>query len=905
PAAESAPPASLVGREAERAWLVERLVPGGVVAVVGPGGIGKTRLAQDVVADIGDGLGGVSWVDLTHVDTVDGVHAAVKAALAMPADCPVDERQLGRALAESPRRLWVFDNADEVAEPLAGALLAWRRLTDELAFLCTSRRVLPGLPSQLSLPPLSTEAGRRLFVDRSAHPVASDAPVERLIECLDGLPLAIELAAARTGLLTVSQILERLDVSFELLRAPDRLAPSRHRSLGACLDASWRLLSAPARTVMAALSVFAGPFGLSSALEVLEALSAGTALDTLQELVDAHFLVREGADLRTLSVIRAFAGQHLEEPARTRAERVHGRWAASLEPRGAATRSREVLIACRRAVVRGDAELAARCFLVWLDTPDGQAAPGDAQRMVDQVLALDPPSRSKLLVESALVARRRGDLETCRRRRRAAIHELSRELGGPAVSDIDERWLDLAVVQLHLAEDLQDVRRSAESSAMWRAGVERLETMLRAAHGRPARPLETRIHLHLADAKLAEGDAAATREHGYPALAGARELGWRRREGHVLHRLAMAARLEGDLATSEQHLWEARAIHEADDDVTPLANVLRTLGALRYHQGDLAGALEAFRECLGIDVRLGSRAKEAFALGNIGIAQAQLGRVADSRASLAAALGRSDDVGHERYRAMFTAALADLERATGALDRAHERALEAVERARGSGLGYAEAGGWIVLGRVDTERGDLTAAADHFQTAQERFGGHVPGIVGLVRAYVARVASLGGEPAAAHRAVMEAVPALRRGPVAYLAMALLVSAEVDLATGRADAARNAAAEADALYRRMQHAEGSAMALVTRAQCALADGELSERVEGWLHEAEQIASAARARGCLAHIEVLRGGLVLRRGRSAVAEPHFAAAASTIAAFRLRPEAPLAQRLIWAQTLTTSG
>ena len=326
---------SFVGRAAVVHEVAGRLGQDRLVTVTGPGGAGKTRLAGEVAKQVaGRFADGVWLAELAAVRDPAQVAAAVAAALGirdLPAVAASDV--LAAALAQR-QLLLVLDNCEQVigaAAELCGRLLLG---ADDVRVLATSREPLriagearyrlgpltlpdPDNPAE----PDGSEAVA-LFADRAGRADASfaldgdTAPVvARLVARLDGMPLAIELAAARVEALGVAQLLDRIDDRFTLLEAGDRLAAGRQRSLAATVEWSYRLLDERERRVFRAVSVFPGPFTLEGA----EAVAGAGSGPAVLHLVDCSLLVppRAGPDGRSryvmLETLRAYGAGLLAE----------------------------------------------------------------------------------------------------------------------------------------------------------------------------------------------------------------------------------------------------------------------------------------------------------------------------------------------------------------------------------------------------------------------------------------------------------------------------------------------------------------------------------------------------------------------------------------------------------------
>ncbi len=300
---------TFVGREAERARLAERVASHRLVTVVGPGGIGKTRLVAELLAGgVPPFAGGVHGVELAAIGPREEIGSEVAGQLGLPS---LDALLL--RLGDAPALL-VLDNCEHLLGAAARLCAHLLEATPALHLLATSRAPL-GLDGEellvlgpLALPasadPAELEAApaTRLFEDRAraagARPEATAverAAVVELCRRLDGVPLAIELAAARARALTAVELLAHLDRRFDLLQRATPVGRARHRSLRAAIDASYELLEPAERAFFRALGVFVGPFDAERAHAV--AAPPGTdrlaTVDALARLVDRSLLTAE------------------------------------------------------------------------------------------------------------------------------------------------------------------------------------------------------------------------------------------------------------------------------------------------------------------------------------------------------------------------------------------------------------------------------------------------------------------------------------------------------------------------------------------------------------------------------------------------------------------------------------
>jgi predicted ATPase/class 3 adenylate cyclase len=320
------PSTVLVGREAEVASTVARLRPRVLTTIAGPGGVGKTRLAVEAaMAAVADWPDGVWFVDLTSVVAADDAPSAV--ALAVGASIAPGEDVWQEVLThlEHRRALVVLDNCEHVAEGVASLVGDLLMLCPGVGVLATSRTPLGLVAEHVHrLAPLAVDTeldpGVQLFLVRAAGDPDRFRRDDVLALCreLAGLPLAIELAAARTSAIGPGEILRRLRSTPAVLRSRDPGLPVRHRSLQRSLDWSYGLLEPAASCVYRRLSVFSSSFDLEAAEQVCADDGDGgeIAVDDVAELVwalvDASLVQPDEAAgatrYRLLTVMRTHAG---------------------------------------------------------------------------------------------------------------------------------------------------------------------------------------------------------------------------------------------------------------------------------------------------------------------------------------------------------------------------------------------------------------------------------------------------------------------------------------------------------------------------------------------------------------------------------------------------------------------
>jgi predicted ATPase/DNA-binding SARP family transcriptional activator len=332
---------SFVGRRAELDSVKHMLDDNRLVTLTGSGGCGKSRLALHVGAEaVPHNRDGVWLVELADVTTPEQVAQTVIATLNVPEQ--PDQTHLDALIEHARARsmLLILDNCEHLVEACVELAIAVLGACAGVRILATSREVfaVPGeavlrVPS-LGIPPLSGEPPHavseyesvRLFADRAAA-VAPDfildaeaaADVAQICRRLDGLPLAIELAAARLRTLTIGEVAARLDDRFRLLTGGRRGSISRHQTLRAVMDWSFELLPADEAALLSRLSVFAGGFNLAAAEGVCsdERVPADSVLDLLARLVDKSLVSIErgeqGWRYRMLETVREYAWERLTE----------------------------------------------------------------------------------------------------------------------------------------------------------------------------------------------------------------------------------------------------------------------------------------------------------------------------------------------------------------------------------------------------------------------------------------------------------------------------------------------------------------------------------------------------------------------------------------------------------------
>jgi predicted ATPase/DNA-binding CsgD family transcriptional regulator len=311
---------SFIGRRRELAELRKKLAGARLVCLAGPGGVGKTRLAVRGATDLARGFAGGAWmVELAQVQDPALVGNAAMAALDLRDQAATEPLPLLRSYLQDKELLLVVDNCEHLLEAAAQLVTEVIRAAPGVRVIATSREplsvsgehVVPvpplELPAAVAAEPLARLRQNEavlLFTERAAAASGSfeltasnQAAVVDLCRRLDGLPLAIELAAVRTRALTGEQILDRLTDRFSLLTGGSRAALPRHQTLRTTIDWSHDLLEPAERALLRRLGVFAGRFTLEDVESVCTSddVPAARALDLLSSLVDRSLVMREDA----------------------------------------------------------------------------------------------------------------------------------------------------------------------------------------------------------------------------------------------------------------------------------------------------------------------------------------------------------------------------------------------------------------------------------------------------------------------------------------------------------------------------------------------------------------------------------------------------------------------------------
>jgi predicted ATPase/DNA-binding SARP family transcriptional activator len=699
-----APLTSFVGRHAELAEARELLARSRLVTLTGPGGCGKTRLALELARSLLESFpDGVWLVELEAVSDPAGVPESLAAALGLGAGASLGvggeaSRPLMEKVTDYLRGrelLVVLDNCEHLVESCALVAERVLRAAPRVRFLATSRERLAVAGEALSpVPPLGVPApgelrpeqvagsdAVRLFVERATavQPAftldASTAPaVSGICRRLDGIPLALELAAARVRILPPLQIAARLDDRFSLLTSGNRGALPRHQTLRAAIDWSHGLLAGPERDLFGQLSVFVGGCTLEAAEEVCLPAGAGV-LESLSRLVDQSLVVSEDrghARFRMLETLHRYAAERLAESGTAgEFQRRHAEYCLRLAERaepmvrgpqqatwmGRLRAEHDNLSAAISWALRHDPAVAVRLTSAlayfWLI---GRRRLDVRQRLaeaVDAARGAAPASRARALVWAAQLANLEARPDLAAAQAREAL-EILRDAGDPW-------WVALCEAILGLTVGFSaDIGQAGELLEASRARFEALGD--------------------------AWGAALASMFLGYASAFAARH-----EQGAALARRS----LDGFRAAGDQ--WGQTM-------------ALELLGVLARRQGAFDEAVTAFEEALGVVRDLGLHEEVPFLLADLGDLQVHLGGVEAAAVLHKEALDLAQDLGARDAAALARTGLALGARHQGDYGRARDLHREALAFYREAGLAAEMARSLTALGHVEELRGDLDAA---------------------------------------------------------------------------------------------------------------------------------------------------------------------------------------------------
>lgn len=730
----------LLGRAPDLDRVLDALAAGRrLVTLTGPGGVGKSRLAIEAGHALVDDLGAdeVRLVELVGARTEADIVAAVAAVLGVEL-ATSEERSgapaLALALRGRGRLVLLLDNLEQALRPAGAVVEALLAAPAEFRILGTSRQPL-GSEGELALPvgPLDEEASARLFRSRAGPDLLNgygDEPaLEAVLQKLDGLPLAIELAAGWASFLAPADLAARLAQQLDLLAVQEPGRRGRHESLRAAIASSWELLTDVERMALAQLSTFVGAAPVDAVDAVLE-LGAEGPLSVVRRLC-ARSLARQvpppggrpGSPwLKLFEAVRQFAA---EQPGARAAEIRHGEWyrwlgdpegLEALEARGISAgldhlvSSRADLVeACRRALDRGDAAVASATVEALSAVARFRGPLLGYRDLLDRTLALpnlDEEARASLLLtgaEALLAAGRPASAITlldrieawpgsgavlaasvARARARALLHTdvaAACSVAASAVAVAGEADDAALRARCHAT-------RGAVLRAAGRIDESRSELEIALDLARATRDLrtETRVLDQLGRIEFHRSRPIRALSMLTAALEAAREIGDRPMEAELLDAVAMLQSMHDRREEASALLARALDLRRELGDRGGEASSSINWGSMKLSWGDPASARPLLEAGLAIALEVRSARLEAAARGLLGELMMKLGRHPDASRQLARGLELAGELGSPRMEGRFLAVRGQLEFAEGR----PEEARASMEQARallvGAGL---------------------------------------------------------------------------------------------------------------------------------------------------------------------------------------------------------------------------
>ncbi len=712
---------SFIGREAEVAQIAASLSANRLVTLVGSGGCGKSRLAVQVGAEwLSADSDGVWLVELASLNDPVLVAQTVATALGVTQR---SAREWHAELLDYLRRrrlLLILDNCEHLLDAVAELAEQILRQCPQVIILATSREslALAGETTirvaSLAVPPMDGDPAAlaeneavRLFITRAGEALPgfalmaeNVAAVTEICRRLDGLPLALELAAARVRSMTPGQIAQRLDERFKLLTGGSRTALPRQRTLQAAVDWSYQLLGEDEQVVLQEASVFVGGWTLEQAEAVCggERLGPWEVADALTALVDRSMAQFDPIAGRysLLETIRHYAAERLLETGSQAVRDRHLAWFANLAERAYAHRSRPAArewlarLETDRANLRAaldwcsarpehpGAGLRLAGHLYWFWDLKGYWAEGRAQ--LEAALARgaeDCPDRDQILARqgAGLLTMHLDDLDAAERWDRLGL-ELCEQLGD-------------RVAYCRLRHNLGRVAQRREDLT---TATELIAASLAEQRGLDD-PEGLAISLHsLGNLRSLQGDQDQARELLEESLELLRTQGDLGGAAYCLSSLGTVAQLKGDLeAAPRMHEQSLALQHELGDKRGQMFS-LANLGVALHAREDNQAAERCYEEGHLLSVELGDGQSSAVFLVNLGALLIERGALDEAAERLESCLALCEESGVRRLTAYCLRNLGALARRRGQRDAARRRYLEslAVRREIGDRLGYAE-----------------------------------------------------------------------------------------------------------------------------------------------------------------------------------------------------------------------
>lgn len=693
---------SFVGRGDELRALQQMWDEGArLVTILGPAGVGKTRLSKHHALDRARGglqPGGAWFCDLSLCSNEADFWGAVAACVnARIGDAPMVE--LTHSLRLLGDALLVLDNFEQLADTAAACLATLIDRVDRTRFLVTSRaRLRLRAEHCFELAPLPRGDAARLFAARATalrrNVALEPALVDDVVDRLDRLPLAIELAAGRLNLLSLDVLLKRLGDEIDLLAHASR--DEQRPTLRAALDRSWELLGADERAALAQCSVFVGDFALGDAEAVVAVNDVFSAVQALRDksLISIDAVGR----LSLLHTIRSYASSKLiDDDAKHRHAQHFLRAHYGREPDWARLRldasNLEALIPrfCER--VPSYAARAAVCLdpLLLARGPHHAQRASLARALRHAVAAGDVDAQVRISIAMAESRAQAGDIDH-------AVDEASRALAIAGDSN------ELTLAALTTQANIERRRGSAPEEAN-----ARYASALSLAEERALPHWQARVLRHMASLNTERGELQLARNRFEAALAIYRRLGDRRAEATVLGNLGnVFLELVRDAEAATHHRMAIEVLRDLGDKRRE-AIVLSNLAVVNHQRGALEQADADWRAALSMHRDVANRRFEGFSLGGLAMVDFELGRLAAARRHTYQSLEVARETQDVRAEAIALARFAALTAHAGDIDAA-KHAFEEARSTLGRETPWWEAGVAVLFGFVDLAQGDVAGA---------------------------------------------------------------------------------------------------------------------------------------------------------------------------------------------------
>lgn len=679
---------SFVGRDQELERVLSLMQEARLISVTGPAGAGKSRLMMEVGRSVtADYSGGVWLCDLTEVGSLDGMCNAVARVLNIPLMGGASGReladQLGQALDGRGPLLLILDNFEHLADKARRTIERWVELADRSVIVMTTRIPLKvRAEKRFELPPLPVSQSVELFLNRASAirddfevDIDSSRAVSAIVRKLDGIPLAIELAAARVNVLSPQKILERLDQRFRLLTRGDRSSSLRQDTLFGAIDWSWNLLADWEQSALAQCSVFRGGFSLEAVEEVVDLGmfdNAPWSLDVVQALREKSLLhpidtpdFPDEARFGMYESIREYAAKKLDELGATRnvcdrhaeyylgvahewAERArHGRARLALEV--------DNLIAVHNRAIedrRDPGRSAYQSLASVLATHPLFVARGPLRPHLMRLhAALEAPGSAEIppaLRVRGLLARGQtrgdvGNLEGSRADLTETI-DLANSIGD--LESIVNAYVRLSHIAYEQG-DAESTRSLAEKAVEVAERTEDLSLLARATNA-------------LGIAFGSTGFFKEAIEYYERAVRYAREGGDLRRAGSSLGNIAYNYNLLGKFEKALETYATALDIARGVGNRQAESNLCANIGFVHLNTGEHAAAAVSFTHALQVANEIGLEGSVAEALYGLGEARRRLGERDNALKCARRALKAADDSGYKTFAGMALRLLGNL-----------------------------------------------------------------------------------------------------------------------------------------------------------------------------------------------------------------------------------------------------